>query len=113
MLQHLGFSALASTSSGYAWTTGRADYGVTRDDVLAHLTALCAAVDLPVNADFESGFANEPEGVAANVGLAIAPGVAGLSIEDRRIDGARDLFPLGRSNASAPPAKRSTARART
>ena len=57
LLQHMGFSALASTSSGYAWTTGRPDYAVSRDDVLHHLTELCAAVDLPVNADFESGFA--------------------------------------------------------
>jgi 2-methylisocitrate lyase-like PEP mutase family enzyme len=86
MLQHLGFAALASTSSGYAWTTGRADYAVTRDDVLRHLTSLCEAVDLPVNADFESGFASDPEGVAANVGLAIRTGVAGLSIEDRELD---------------------------
>ena len=87
LLQHLGFKALASTSSGYAWTTGRPDYGVTRDDVLAHLTQLCAATDLPVNADFQDGFADAPEGVAANVTLAIATGVAGLSIEDRKLDG--------------------------
>jgi 2-methylisocitrate lyase-like PEP mutase family enzyme len=82
MLQHMGFAALASTSSGYAWTTGRSDNSVTRDDVLNHLTTLCSAVDLPVNADFESGFATAPEDVAANVGLAIETGVAGLSIED-------------------------------
>jgi 2-methylisocitrate lyase-like PEP mutase family enzyme len=88
LLQHMGFSALASTSSGYAWTTGRPDYAVTRDDVLGHLTQLCESVDLPVNADFESGFAAQPEDVAANVTLAIGTGVAGLSIEDRRIDGA-------------------------
>ena len=87
MLQHLGFAALASTSAGYAWTTGRPDYAVTRADVLQHLTSLCEAVDLPVNADFESGFASEPEGVAASVGLAIRTGVAGLSIEDRDLDG--------------------------
>jgi 2-methylisocitrate lyase-like PEP mutase family enzyme len=87
MLQHLGFAALASTSSGYAWTTGRPDYAVGREDVLQHLTALCEAVDLPVNADFESGFASDPEGVAASVGLAIETGVAGLSIEDRSLDG--------------------------
>ena len=87
LFQHMGFSALASTSSGHAWTTGRPDYGVTRDDALAHLTALCAAVDLPVNADFESGFAVEPEGVAANVRLAVQTGVAGLSIEDSKPDG--------------------------
>jgi 2-methylisocitrate lyase-like PEP mutase family enzyme len=97
LLQHLGFAALASTSSGYAWTTGRPDYAVTRDDALGHLTSLCAAVDLPVNADFESGFAAEPDDVAANVALAIKTGVAGLSIEDRRIDGTDALFDL--SNA--------------
>ena len=87
LFQHMGFSALASTSSGHAWTSGRPDYGVTRDDTLAHLTALCAAVDLPINADFESGFAVEPEGVAANVRLAMQTGVAGLSIEDSKPDG--------------------------
>ena len=60
LLQHLGFSALASTSSGFAWTTGRPDYAVGLSDVLGHLTTLCAAVDIPVNADFESGFASSP-----------------------------------------------------
>jgi len=87
LLQHLGFKALASTSSGFAWTTGRPDYGVTRDDVLAHLAVLSAATDLPVNADFQGGFADEPEGVAANVALAVKSGVAGLSIEDAVLDG--------------------------
>lgn len=83
IFQHLGFVALASTSSGFAWTIGRPDYGVTRQDVLDHLRTLCAAVDLPVNADFESGFADDPAGVAESVRLAIETGVAGLSIEDR------------------------------
>lgn len=83
MLQHLGFEALASTSSGYAWTTGRPDNAVSLDDVLDHLTTLCAGVDLPVNADFESGFAEDPDGVSANVARCVATGVAGLSIEDR------------------------------
>jgi 2-methylisocitrate lyase-like PEP mutase family enzyme len=92
MLQHLGFVALASTSTGYAWTTGRPDYNVTRDDVLTHLAALSAAVDLPLNADFESGFATDPEGVAANVGRAMATGIAGLSIEDRNLDRPGTLF---------------------
>jgi 2-methylisocitrate lyase-like PEP mutase family enzyme len=87
LLQQLGFAALASTSSGFAWTTGRPDYGVTRDDVLAHLALLCAATDLPVNADFQEGFADTPEGVAANVTLAVGTGVAGLSIEDRKLGG--------------------------
>jgi 2-methylisocitrate lyase-like PEP mutase family enzyme len=83
MLQRLGFAALASTSSGYAWSRGRPDYAVSRDDVLAHLAELAGATDLPINADFESGFAREPEDVAANVEKAIATGIAGLSIEDR------------------------------
>src|SRR6476661_3940488 len=69
-LQHLGFKAIASTSAGFAWTIGKADNRVTLEDVLQHLTALCGAVDLPVNADFEGGFADEPSGVAANVARA-------------------------------------------
>lgn len=92
LLQHLGFSALATTSSGFAWTTGRPDYAVTLDDVLGHLTTLSAAVDLPLNADFESGFAREPEDVAANVTRAIATGIAGLSVEDRDIDAPGKLY---------------------
>lgn len=91
-LQHLGFKALASTSAGYAWSTGRADNKVTCDDVIDHLTRLCAAVDLPVNADFEGGFADAPDAVAANVTRAIVTGVAGLSIEDSTGDKARPLY---------------------
>jgi 2-methylisocitrate lyase-like PEP mutase family enzyme len=87
LLQQMGFAALASTSSGFAWTIGRPDYGVTRDDVLAHLKLLCAATDLPVNADFQDGFADTPESVAANVTLAVETGIAGVSIEDSRLDG--------------------------
>jgi 2-methylisocitrate lyase-like PEP mutase family enzyme len=83
IMQHLGFEAIASTSSGYAWTMGKPDYEVSRDDVLKHLKAMSDAVDLPVNADFESGFADSPEGVAANVKMAVDAGVCGLSIEDR------------------------------
>jgi 2-methylisocitrate lyase-like PEP mutase family enzyme len=82
-LEAMGFAALASTSAGAAWTAGRQDGEMTRDEVLAHLTMLCAATALPVNADFEAGFADDPEGVAANVVLAAATGIAGLSIEDR------------------------------
>lgn len=82
-LQALGFKALASTSAGFAWSMGRNDYGLQVDEVVAHLAALCAATDIPVNADFEGGFAVEPEGVAANVMKAAEAGVAGLSIEDR------------------------------
>jgi 2-methylisocitrate lyase-like PEP mutase family enzyme len=90
MLQHLGFPGLASTSTGFAWASGLPDYAVNRMEVLRHLTALCRAVDIPVNADFESGFASDPEGVAASVRLAVDTGVAGLSIEDRNLDGAPD-----------------------
>jgi 2-methylisocitrate lyase-like PEP mutase family enzyme len=82
-LEKRGFKALASTSAGAAWALGRNDGELTRDDVLEHLRLLCGATDLPVNADFESGFADEPEHVAANVALALDTGVAGLSIEDR------------------------------
>lgn len=89
MFQHLGFEALASTSSGYAWTTGRPDYAVARDDVLSHLSTLCAAVDVPINADFESGFATDPDGIMTSVHLAIDTGVTGLSIEDRDLENAR------------------------
>jgi 2-methylisocitrate lyase-like PEP mutase family enzyme len=66
MFQKLGFVAAATTSTGFAWTTGRADYAVTREEVMEHLTSVCAAVDIPINADFESGFASEPEEVARN-----------------------------------------------
>ncbi len=91
-LQHLGFKAIASTSAGFAWSIGKADNRVTLDEVCEHLTALCTAVDLPVNADFEGGFAHKPEKVAANVARAVKTGVAGLSIEDFTGDNARPLF---------------------
>ena len=81
-LQGLGFKALASTSSGYAWSVGYADNAVGVDMVLAHLKEICDATDVPVNADFEGGYADEPAGVAANVTRCCATGVAGLSIED-------------------------------
>src|SRR6202165_3107556 len=91
-LQHLGFKAIASTSAGFAWSIGKADNRVTLEDVLQHLTALCSAVDLPVNADFEGGFAHKPEKVAAHVARAVRTGVAGLSIEDSTGDAARPLY---------------------
>src|SRR5258708_35166861 len=91
-LQHLGFKAIASTSAGFAWAIGKADNHVTLEEVLAHLTALCSAVDLPVNADFEGGFAHEAEKVAANVARAVKTGVAGLSIEDSTGDAAKPLY---------------------
>lgn len=83
-LNHLGFRALATTSAGYQFTRGRADtvWGSTCDEVLAHIAEIVAATDLPVNADFQSGYAQDPEGVATNVERCVDTGVAGLSIED-------------------------------
>jgi len=93
-LASLGFQAVATTSSGYAWSKAQADNHVTRDAVLAHLRELVAATDLPVNADFENGFGADAAAVGESVRLAVATGVAGLSIEDSTgaADGA--LFPL-------------------
>jgi len=91
-LAQMGFKALASTSAGFAWTIGKADNHVTLDEICAHLAALCAAVDLPVNADFEGGFAIEPEKVADNVARGVKTGVAGLSIEDSTGDASRPLY---------------------
>ncbi len=93
-LQSLGFQALATTSAGFAWSHARPDNGITRDMALAHLHEMVAAVDLPINADFENGFAPDVAGVAENVRLAVATGVAGLSIEDSTGDAARPLFTL-------------------
>jgi 2-methylisocitrate lyase-like PEP mutase family enzyme len=81
-LQGLGFKALATTSSGYAHSIGYSDGDVTRDMVLAHCREIAQVADVPVNADFEGGYADDPEGVAANVRLCADTGVAGLSIED-------------------------------
>jgi len=94
-LQGLGFKALATTSSGFAWSQGRPDGGITRDSALAHLEEIVAATDLPVNADFENGFALDAANVAESVRLAIATGVAGLSIEDSTGDAAKPLYELG------------------
>src|ERR1700747_2623704 len=77
-LQHLGFKALASTSAGFAWSIGKADNRVTVDDVCNHLAAISAAVDIPVNADFEDGFAHEPDKVGVNVARAVKAGASGL-----------------------------------
>lgn len=81
-LHSLGFQALATTSAGHAWSQGQPDGALTREQVLAHLREMVAATPLPVNADLENGFGATPEAVAQSVGLAVATGVAGLSIED-------------------------------
>jgi len=93
-LVEFGFPALATTSSGFAWSLGLADNHATLEDTLAHLRLIAQGVPVPVNADFEGGFAVEPEKVAANVTAATATGIAGLSIEDSTGDPAAPLFEL-------------------
>ena len=93
-LQGLGFKALATTSSGFAWSRGEFDGAASRDAVLAHLREIVAATELPVNADFENGFAPDAAGVADSVRLAIEAGIAGLSIEDSTGDAAQPLFDI-------------------
>src|SRR5438046_5697040 len=81
-LEHLGFKALATTSAGFAFSRGKPDGGVPRDEMLAHIREIVKTTALPVNADFHAGYADEPEDVAANVRLCVEIGVAVLSIED-------------------------------
>lgn len=92
VLAQLGFPALATTSAGFAWTLGKRDNRVTLDEALEHMRIVAGSVDVPVNADFEGGFAVRPEEVAANVSRAAQTGVAGLSIEDSTGDAANPLF---------------------
>lgn len=91
-LQSLGFAALATTSAGFAWSTGRSDTEVGLEPVLAHLRTMVEATDVPINADFENGYGSDAQGVADHVARAVATGVAGLSIEDSTGDAARPLF---------------------
>ncbi|HET7691510.1 MAG TPA: isocitrate lyase/phosphoenolpyruvate mutase family protein [Gemmatimonadota bacterium] len=94
VLVQLGFPALATTSSGFAWSVGRSDNYVTLEEALGHFRSVASAVEVPVNGDFEGGFAVDPEVVAANVAAALKTGVAGLSIEDSTGDPSRPLFDL-------------------
>jgi 2-methylisocitrate lyase-like PEP mutase family enzyme len=93
-LASLGFRALATTSSGFAWSRAQADGAMSREAVLAHLREMVAATDLPVNADFESGYGATPADVAESVRLAVGTGIAGLSIEDATGDAARPIHDL-------------------
>jgi 2-methylisocitrate lyase-like PEP mutase family enzyme len=95
-LRQLGFQALATTSAGFAFSIGMpdADWAVPRDLVLKHITEIVSATDLPVNADFESGYSQESQSVAANVRLCVDTGVAGLSIEDATGDREKPLYDL-------------------
>ena len=92
VLVRLGFPALATTSSGFAWSVGRPDNGVSLEEALAHMRSLAGSVGVPVSADFEGGFATEPRDVGANVALAAATGIAGISIEDWTGDVSNPLF---------------------
>jgi methylisocitrate lyase len=94
LLAQFGFPALATTSAGFAWSLGRTDHQVTLEEILAHLRSIVASVEVPVNADFEGGFAVEPAAVGANVAAAAATGVAGLSIEDSTDDPSSPLYDL-------------------
>jgi len=105
-LQGLGFPALASTSSGYAHSLGRPDGALSRDDVLAHYRGLAVATDIPLNADFENGFAHEPDAVADNVRLCVDTGVAGLSIEDFTGDEGAPLYDFDKAVARVSAARR-------
>jgi 2-methylisocitrate lyase-like PEP mutase family enzyme len=93
-LAGLGFEALATTSAGHAWAVGRRDGRVPLDDELQHLRELAAVVEVPLNADFQGGFADDPDAVAVNVKLAAATGIAGLSIEDSTGDADDPLYPF-------------------
>lgn len=92
LLAQLGFKALATTSAGFAWSLGRQDNHVSVDETLAHLRLIASSVDVPLNADFEDGFSVEPAGVARTVAMAVATGIAGLSIEDSTRDAASPLY---------------------
>ncbi|MGH9873657.1 MAG: isocitrate lyase/PEP mutase family protein [Pyrinomonadaceae bacterium] len=91
-LEHLGFKALATTSAGFAFSRGLQDSAVPRDLMLDHIREISTATSLPVNADFQAGYADEPEGVAANVTRCVATGVSGLSIEDSSGNSAAPLY---------------------
>ena len=110
-LQGLGFKALATTSSGHAHAQGYPDGAQSRDVVLAHFRELADATDVPLNADFENGFADQPDGVAENVMRCIATGVAGLSIEDSPNNGATPLYDFDRSVARVKAARAAVDRA--
>jgi 2-methylisocitrate lyase-like PEP mutase family enzyme len=96
-LEQMGFKALATTSSGFAWSHGRPDYDIGLADALQYFREVAQAVALPVSADFEGCFATEPEGVQRNVAAALATGICGVSIEDSTQDPAAPIYPLGLS----------------
>ena len=112
-LQGLGFKAIASTSAGYAHSRGLPDGGVGLEDVLAHYRELANATDIPLNADFENCFADDADGVAANVARCIETGVAGLSIEDSPQHGNFPLYEFDLALARVKAARAAIDRSRT
>lgn len=92
ILTDLGFKAVATTSAGFAWSQGKQDGGSSLDEALGHLRMLAGAARLPVNADFENGYAREPDAIYANYGLAVRTGIAGISIEDGTRDEKSPLY---------------------
>jgi 2-methylisocitrate lyase-like PEP mutase family enzyme len=110
-LQHLGFKALATTSVGFAFSQAYPDHAISRDLALAHFQAVVAATNLPVNADFEGGFAHDPAGVAESVRLAVETGVAGLSLEDLTGDKAKPLYDFDHAVARVRAARQAIDRA--
>ncbi len=112
-LAQLGFKAIATSSAGFAWSIGRPDNGIRVEDALAHLRAVVAAVPVPVNADFEGGFADDPDGVAVNVTAACATGLAGLSIEDSTNDPGTPLYDFAHAVARVRAAREAIDRAGT
>jgi methylisocitrate lyase len=106
LLAHLGFPALATTSAGFAWSRGVPDHGISVAEKLEHLRVVSRGVDVPVNADFEGGFAVSPDDVAVNVAAAVATGIAGLSIEDSSHDASKPLFDFDLSVARIKAARR-------
>jgi methylisocitrate lyase len=113
LLEKIGFKALATTSSGFAWSLGRADNHVSRDEALAHFRSIAQSVRVPVNADFEGGFAVAPDDVGTNVGMAVGTGIAGLSIEDSTGTPAEPLFDFELSVARIRAARRAIDESRT
>jgi 2-methylisocitrate lyase-like PEP mutase family enzyme len=99
ILASIGFAALATTSGGFAATLGRSDYGVSRDEAIAHAAALASSVDVPVSADLENGFGDRPEDVAATLTSAVDVGLAGCSIEDFTTRADEPLYPIGEASA--------------
>src|SRR5207249_9071364 len=97
-LERLGFKALATTSAGFAFSRGKPDGGVLRDEMLGHIREIAEATTLPINADFLNGFGDKPENVAANVTLCSDTEVAGLSIEDNSQNPTAPLYEIGRAS---------------